>query len=319
MRYNGVKEGKRENDMNTPMLSDRAFRAHKARGVLYTVISALLFGVTPVLASQTFDMGSNANTLTFYRNLLVVPVLLIVMLVKKIPFGLTKKELGLMLLVGVAFRASTTFMLYQSYAYISVGTATTLHFMYPMVTAVLCFVVFREKLKREKIAALVIALVGVMLFADKAGADAVPGLVLALASAVTYACYLTGMDKSDLRNMNGTKVACYMGLFNALAVLIVDQIPHQIVFVLPPRAMLYTFIIAMCTSFVAFWLLQRGIQVLGAPTAAIFCLFEPIGSVVSGALLLGERMNLRSALGCVCVLGAVLVTVLSDRKEKSPI
>ena len=51
--------------MNTPMLSDRAFRAHKARGVLYTVISALLFGVTPVLASQTFDMGSNANTLTF--------------------------------------------------------------------------------------------------------------------------------------------------------------------------------------------------------------------------------------------------------------
>ena len=164
MRYNGVKEGKRGNDMNTPMLSDRAFRAHKARGVLYTVISALLFGVTPVLASQTFDMGSNANTLTFYRNLLVVPVLLIVMLVKKIPFGLTKKELGLMLLVGVAFRASTTFMLYQSYAYISVGTATTLHFMYPMVTAVLCFVVFREKLKREKIAALVIALVGVMLF-----------------------------------------------------------------------------------------------------------------------------------------------------------
>ena len=65
MRYNGVKEGKRGNDMNPPMLSDRAFRAHKARGVLYTVISALLFGVTPVLASQTFDMGSNANTLTF--------------------------------------------------------------------------------------------------------------------------------------------------------------------------------------------------------------------------------------------------------------
>ena len=105
-----------------------------------------------------------------------------------------------------------------------------------------------------------------------------------------------------------------MGLFNALAVLLVDQIPHQIVFALPPLAMFYTFIIAICTSFIAYWLLQRGIQVLGAPTAAIFCLFEPIGSVVSGALFLDEHLSLRSVLGCVCVLGAVLITVLSDRR-----
>ena len=300
--------------MKSPAFPAHALQAHKARGVIYTVISALLFGVTPVLASWTFDMGSNANTLTFYRNLLAVPVLVIVMLVKHIPFRLTGKELGLLILVGVGFRATTTFMLYQSYAYISVGTATTLHFMYPMLTAVLCFVVFRERLQHAKIVALVIACVGVALFADRAGAGAAHGLIMALASAVTYACYLTGMDKTSLRTMNGTKVACYMGLFNALAVLLVDQIPHQIVFALPPLAMFYTFIIAICTSFIAYWLLQRGIQVLGAPTAAIFCLFEPIGSVVSGALFLDEHLSLRSVLGCVCVLGAVLITVLSDRR-----
>lgn len=305
--------------MQTPILSDRAFHAHKARGVIYTVLSALLFGVTPVLASWTFDMDSNANTLTFYRNLLAVPVLAVIMLVKHIPFGLSRKEFGLLLVVGVGFRATTTFMLYQSYAYIPVGTATTLHFFYPMATALLCLVVFRERLCGAKIVALVLACVGVAMFAEKADGNALPGLLLALASAVTYACYLTGMDKTSLRQMNGTKVACYMGLFNALAVLAVDQVPHQIVFALPPLAMLYTFIIAICTSFFAYWLLQRGIQVLGAPTAAIFCLFEPIGSVVSGALFLNERMNLRSMIGCVCVLGAVLITVLYDRRAKSDI
>ena len=303
--------------MKISAVSVHAAQAGKARGVMYTVLSALLFGVTPVLASWTFDMGSNANTLTFYRNLLAVPVLVVVMLVKHIPFGLTGRELGLLILVGVGFRATTTFMLYQSYVYISVGTATTLHFMYPMLTAVLCFAIFRDRLRRAKIAALGIACVGVVLFADRAGAGAAPGLILALASAVTYACYLTGMDKTGLRTMNGTKVACYMGLFNALAVLLVDQVPRQIVFALPPLAMFYTFVIAICTSFFAYWLLQRGIQILGAPTASIFCLFEPIGSVVSGALFLGERLSLRSALGCVCVLGAVLITVLSDRRAES--
>ena len=42
----------------------------KTKGILLTIASALLFGVTPVLASLTYDMGSNASTLTFYRNLM---------------------------------------------------------------------------------------------------------------------------------------------------------------------------------------------------------------------------------------------------------
>lgn len=53
----------------------------------FTIISALLFGVTPILASMTFEMGSNANTPDLYRNLMVVPVLLCVMFVKKSPSG----------------------------------------------------------------------------------------------------------------------------------------------------------------------------------------------------------------------------------------
>ena len=44
------------------------------KGVLMTCISAALFGITPVLASKTYEMGSNALTLTFYRNLMAVPV-----------------------------------------------------------------------------------------------------------------------------------------------------------------------------------------------------------------------------------------------------
>ena len=35
---------------------------------------------------------------------------------------------------------------------------------------------------------------------------------------------------------------------------------------------------------------------------------------VTGALFLDEHLSLRSVLGCVCVLGAVLITVLSDRR-----
>ena len=58
----------------------------RLKGIVMTCVSAMLFGITPVLASKTYEMGSNALTLTFYRNLLAVPVLLILMAVRKIPF-----------------------------------------------------------------------------------------------------------------------------------------------------------------------------------------------------------------------------------------
>ena len=155
------------------------------RGMSFTIVSALLFGVTPILASMTFEMGSNANTLTFYRNLMVVPVLLCVMLVKKIPFRVSLREVGFLLLVGVVFRASTTYMLYESYNYVGVGTATTLHFLYPVVTALICRIIFRERLDRLQWAAVALAAIGVAIVV--AGFGRVPWL--AIVAGITFPAY----------------------------------------------------------------------------------------------------------------------------------
>ena len=148
-----------------------------------------------------------------------------------------------------------------------------------------------------KLIALTAAGIGVFFFPDPGGNAALPGIVLALASAVTYGCYLTGMDKTPLRRMNPNKVACYMGFTNAMAILLVDIPVGKINFFLPPLAMGYTFLIAICTSFLAVALLQKGIQDLGASTAAIFCMFEPVSSVLSGWLILHETMTPAKLMG----------------------
>ena len=292
------------------------------KGVLMTCISAALFGITPVLASKTYEMGSNALTLTFYRNLMAVPVLLILMAVRKIPFKLSWKGFWLIVGIGAGFRATTTFMLYASYDYIGIGTATTLHFLYPIFTALTAFFLFKERLGVKKCCALACAAGGVACFAGGSGGGfmaMLPGLILALASAVTYSGYLTGMDHTALRDMNATKVSCYMGLSNAAAVLLINIPARQIHFALPPKALLYTFIISICTSFVAFALLQLGIRELGATTASIFCLLEPLTSVISGCVFLDEAFSARKLLGCLLVLGAVVLVLLSGNKRKTEI
>lgn len=284
-----------------------------------TCVSATLFGITPILASKTYEMGSNALTLTFYRNLMAVPVLLIIMAVRKIPFRLTLKQLLLICAIGAGLRASTTFMLYASYDYIGIGTATTLHFLYPLFTALLCLILFKQKMGIGKCCALVLAAVGVGCFASFTGDGGLtailPGLVLAIASSVTYSGYMTGMEHTELRDMDATKVSCYMALSNAVAVMAINIPLNEIHFALPPKAMLYTFIISICTSFFAFALLQMGIRELGAPTAAIFCLLEPITSVVAGWLILKEEMTVKKGIGCLLVLGAVAAALASQKSE----
>ena len=288
----------------------------RLKGIVMTCVSAMLFGITPVLASKTYEMGSNALTLTFYRNLLAVPVLLILMAVRKIPFGLTGKQTVLLSTIGGGLRATTTFMLYASYTYIGIGTATTLHFLYPLFTALLCLLLFHQRMGLRKCIALALAIAGVGCFAGFSGSSGggslrsmLPGLILAVASSMTYSGYMTGMEHTELKEMNPTKVSCYMGLSNALIILLFNLPLRQINFFLPPKAMAYTFIISICTSFFAFALLQLGIRELGASTAAIFCLLEPITSVLSGWLLLGEAMTPVKACGCLLVLGAVAAAI----------
>ena len=182
-------------------------------------------------------------------------------------------------------------------------------------TALICRVFFTEHMGKFKLIALVIASAGILFFFDPSGSLQWPGLVLAIASAVTYSCYMTGMDKTALRDINPNKVACYMGLSNALAMLALDIPSGNIVFALPPLAMGYTFIIAVCTSFLAVALLQMGIKELGASTAAIFCMFEPVASMLSGWIFLGEAFSWSNLSGCLLILGAVAVIVMSDHRS----
>ena len=59
----------------------------------------------------------------------------------------------------------------------------------------------------------------------------------------------------------------------------------------------------------------KGIEALGSSTASIFCLFEPIGSVICGALFLHENLTLAKILGCLIIILAVVLLILAGRQK----
>ncbi|WRK52159.1 EamA family transporter [Coprobacillaceae bacterium CR2/5/TPMF4] len=93
-----------------------------------TILSAMIFGFTPILAKMTYSMGSNGITMAFYRHLFVIPILFIIIKLQKLNYRITIEQLKKICLVGIVGTALTVAMLYTSYSYIQVGSATVLHF-----------------------------------------------------------------------------------------------------------------------------------------------------------------------------------------------
>lgn len=287
----------------------------KQKGILYTVLSAVLFGLAPLIVSQTYDMGSAPETFTFYRNLLVLPILAAIMLVRRISFYISWRELVLYLVFGVLGIGATALALYSSYQYVGIGTATTLHFLYPVFVALICRICFKERLGASKTVALFVATFGVAFFVDWVHGAALEGILLAVVSGFTYAVYMVGLDKTRLSSVNPFKISFYMAASVAAAMLIYNIPTQKIVFALPPLTFLYTFLGALCTSLFAVVLLQLGVQYLSAITAAIFCLFEPVTSALAGWLVLHEEFNLFKIIGSVIILAAVAFLTLAKEKR----
>lgn len=286
-------------------------------GILLTILSALLFAISPVLVSWTYGWGNNPLTMVMFRNLFVLPVLLILMKKDHTAIRLPREQFFQLLFIAAMGSCLTPLLLYSSYSYIGVGAGTTLHFFYPIFVALFCRFFYHETLGKAKIRALILALTGTLFFMDFSNLTNLAGMAMALTSGMTYAFYMVLLEKQGLSRLNPFLCSFWLALFAAADLFVVGSFTGSLCFQQPAVSYLTMIIIAMMTSFLAVVLLQKGIEALGSSTASIFCLFEPIGSVICGALFLHEELTISKILGCLIIILAVVLLIMAGRKNKS--
>ena len=258
----------------------------KERGYFLTILSAIIFGFTPILAKITYNIGSNGITLAFFRHLFVIPILFLMIKLLKINYKISLEQLKKITLVGVIGNAFTVAMLYTSYSYIQVGSATVLHFLYPMFVSLICFFYYKEQLSKAVRICLAIASIGILFFIEGGNASFI-GLFLALFSGITFAYYIVGVEKLGLQTINPYVLNFYFAI-----------------------------VIAILTSIIGIICLQQGIKHLGATTASILSMFEPVTSVIFGIIILHEQLTIVKAIGCLIILGAVIGLIVSNSKKE---
>jgi drug/metabolite transporter (DMT)-like permease len=283
--------------------------------LLFTVI---VWGWTFVATKICLAYVSPAELLGL-RLLIALPILLIVIIVKKVRFEFSRGDYGRILLGSLVI---TSHFLIQITG-LQYTTATNTGWIIsvtPLIMAVLSFLFLKERIGVAQVLAIAVATSGILLLMSRGDLTSLgwlrsTGDWLVLVSAHTWAIY-TVVTRDLARSKNPLAVT-FAVLAPALIVMVGwmafksdwGHFAH-----LPARAVWSLLFLAIPGLALAHWFWQEGVAKIGAARAGIFLYIEPVATTALAIPLLKETFGVVTAIGAAMVLSGVY---LGQRVHKS--
>jgi len=284
----------------------------KRLGFLIAIISAVMYGLNPLLAKTVYASGANAFTVVFLRMAVgSVVFLLMHKLTSKETIGISKQELGKLLLCSLGY-GFTPVLLYTSYQYLASGLASTIHFVYPAFIVLGSAMIKLEKLTKKKALCCLLCMLGIVCFYTPGGEISIPGIIIAFLSGVVYAYYAVYLAASGLLEMAPYKLSFWKHLFSMVIVGVVALVSGQ--FAWPQTAQGYLFVIMLgIVTAAASFLYQQATKLAGAQDTAMLSTFEPLTCVILGVAVYQEQLTVKSIAGIVFILLSVILISLEGK------
>ncbi len=290
-------------------------RSKKLIGTLCAIGAAVCYGTNPLGALNLYAEGMNTPSVLFYRFGLAWLIVSIVMLFRKEKLRVDRREFRTLTALGILFIFSSL-TLYLSFHLMPAGVASTILFTYPVMTAAIMALFFRERITFATVSSILLSLVGVMLlyWGDSGGTLNLWGVVLVLISALTYALYIIVVDKSPLA-MSSFKINFYVLFYCALGMVVYALLSGQPLMLPPtPRAWLWVSWLAIVPAIMALVMMVYAAKYLGSTPTAILGALEPTTAVLIGVFVFSEPFSFRLLVGILLILAAVIIVVLGKKR-----
>ena len=287
------------------------------RGILFVASSAILYGVQPTFVTLSYLHGGNSFSVTFLMVLGASVALGFMVLAGHQPFRISRSIFVKLLILNTFGNCSTSLLLYYSYTRIPSGLAVSLHYLYPIVVAILLAVFFHERLTLRKIIALLIAVVGIAMISGihQNGVDSIDpiGVTAALISSICWGFYIVYIEKSGIATHDSRLMNFYMALFSipicAAAVLLTGSV-QPITF---PMGWIGVAGACLIGRVLAGPLFQKGIHGTGPLMAGVLATLEPITAMLLSIVLSEEVMTPNKLIGSsLVIVAACLMTLQKD-------
>lgn len=288
----------------------------QAKGFLAGLISSVCFGFIPLFTLPLLRNGMENPSILFYRFLFASLALFVVLTVQRKSLRVSRSQLVSLLYLAFIYDGSALFLL-EGYDYMPTGVATTIHFLYPVVTTLIMVFFYGEPKRFTTFLAVALAVAGVAVLSYSPGGRAISlkGIIIVLISAVCYALYIVRVNRSRARTMPGLKLAFYV-LFIGMFIFAADALRQGGIQPIPNGECLVNFLLLglVCTVMSNFTLLIA-VKNVGSTVTSILGAMEPLTAVCCGVLFYGEPLTGMLLLGVALVLPAVFMIILGRQPK----
>ncbi|HEX2057817.1 MAG TPA: DMT family transporter [Actinomycetota bacterium] len=284
------------------------------RGIVVASVAAVVFGSFAVLAKLAYRDGAELLPLLATRFAIAGGLLALYHVATRRPLWPGRSSAVRLLLVGGVAYAAEAALFFMATERAPAGVVSLVFFTYPTWTALLAFATRMERYSHRTVAALVLGTAGVaVIFSIRL--ESLAGPLLALGAAISLAVYLLVAQVVAAR-VTPSVAATWVALGAAVAFAagaVVTATP------LAADAAGEAALLGAVTA-IAFALLYWAISLIGSARVTIASTLEPVSTIALSALLLGEAITARVAVGAVLVVAAlpVLATAPPTQEAATP-
>ncbi len=272
----------------------------------------LLFGLILYLPFLPCKQGCNLSLYFSIVSCLPVWRLGGILLVNGQSFRIKRQDIPSLFLLALLYLMSAVF-LFWGYKFMASGVATTIHFMYPVLTTLIMMLFFKEKKSGWRIAAIASAVAGVYFLSGgdtKTGKLFFPG-TFHCSSVGTRICALSRHNEPTKNWTDEGATAYFLRIpFRRYSPFIGTETISQ----LQPISEWHTagnlILLALIPTVVSNLALVRAVKSIGSTLTSVLGAMEPVTAVCVGIFLFGEAFTTSIGIGIALIIAAVIVIIL---------
>jgi drug/metabolite transporter (DMT)-like permease len=292
----------------------RTFAQKPALGVLIGAFAICFSGILYRLAEVSPATGA------FFRCLWALPPLWLLTRWEERRLGPRSRSLRRAAWVAGAFFAADLLLWHYAIEQVGAGLATVLGNTQVLMVGILAWALFRERLSRNSLLAIPVAMLGIVLISGalEGGAygDNPPlGALLGVLTGIAYSGFLLALRRSsDPRRVAGP-------LFEATLASTVFLVPAGLAlgdldFAPPLEATAWLIVLALSSQVVGWLLISISLARLPTALTSVLLTVQPLLSVLFAALIVDERPSALQLVGAAAILAGLLIASYGRRAER---
>ncbi|ATW25751.1 DMT family transporter [Candidatus Formimonas warabiya] len=290
-------------------------------GVLFTLAAAMFFGTGAIIIKLAYRIDISSWDFLTLQYICSCAMLLPIYYLNRWRSGgapVPRKVLGRLALQGVVGSFGGSIFLFLGFQYVGAAVGTVLFYSYPAFVTLGAILFFKEKAGLSQYSCLAITFLGTILTIDfwtvSVANTPAQGVGLIMVSALCYT-FFSLYGQRNLSDSSSLEITTFTQLFAFLACIIVKP-PLFLLEGISYYALFLGFVMALFTSVCSYFLLLKGMSLIGASKASIISTFEIPFTIILALIILGERLAFWQFLGAALIVGSIIYLDLAENKTE---